>query len=69
MIQKKQIKEVVKKLEKNKKSIIQLSENGEFIKEWESATDVEKAIGICQGNISAVCNGKEENCWWFYMDV
>lgn len=42
---------------KFKKPIIQLSKNGEFVKEWNSATDVEKAIGISQGNISTMCKG------------
>lgn len=43
------------KLHHNSKPIIQLDKNGDFIREWDSQSDVERALGIYQGSISASC--------------
>ena len=44
---------------KNKsKPILQYSKEGEFIREWFGATEVERVLGICQGNITKCCQGK-----------
>lgn len=50
---------------KRMKPIVQLSENGEFIKEWESATLFGESINkdVC-GNINACINGKQKNSLW-----
>ena len=39
-----------------KKAVCQYSMDDVFIKEWPSATEVEKAIGINRGNISTCCH-------------
>ena len=54
-----------------KKTVIQLSLNGEFIKEWESATNVEKVLGIRQSDISATCIGRQKSAGgflWIYKN-
>ena len=43
---------------KNSKPIIQFSKDGEFIRKWNCIMDVERELGIDQGNISKCCNGK-----------
>lgn len=56
---------------KNTKEIIQLSLDGEFIKEWDSATKAGEILGILQGNISAACNGKYKSAGgykWMHKD-
>ena len=40
------------------KPIIQFTKNGEFIRKWDSIRDVERELGINQGNISNCCKGK-----------
>ena len=42
------------------KSVCQYNKNGEFIKEWDSASSVEKEIGIDSSSILYVC--KKDNC-------
>lgn len=39
------------------KSVIQKTLEGDVIKVWESATEVERQLGYSQGNISNCCNG------------
>ena len=44
---------------KNKsKPILQYSKEGEFIREWFGAKEVERVLGIYQGNITKCCQGK-----------
>lgn len=43
---------------KPKRAILQYTLNDEFVKEWESATDVQKSLGIKSTNIVACCKGK-----------
>jgi hypothetical protein len=47
--------------------IVQYSKSGEFIKEWPSAIDAAKSLGIKRGNIPSVCTGKRKSaggfCW------
>ena len=33
-------------------------QNGEFIKEWENASQVKRELGFCAENIRSVCNGR-----------
>lgn len=40
--------------------IIQFSKQGEKIKEWVSATEAARQLGICQSNISACCMWKDK---------
>ena len=46
------------------KSVIQLTLDGEFVREWESAKEAEKN-GFSQGNICKCCNGKLKSAYGF----
>ncbi len=46
------------KSKKNLSKVIQLSLDGEFIKEWETATEASNTLKISIYHISACCNGK-----------
>lgn len=53
----------------NSKPILQHTLNGEFIREWESITQVEKELNIKSSNIVNCCKGKRNKCGgykWFY---
>lgn len=43
------------------KKILQFTKYGEFIKEWQSAREAHRELGISQGNICACCNGKRKS--------
>ena len=62
----------IKKYEKKKKPIIQLSVSEKFIREWDGAIDIEKELRICSKNIGAVCRGKVKTAggykWMFKED-
>lgn len=47
------------------KKIIQLSIDNKFIKEWESAVEVEKCLGISRKNISQCITGKNKTAGGF----
>ena len=38
--------------------ILQLTKSGEFVKEWKSAYEAERQLGISQSNICACCKGR-----------
>ena len=62
-------KEILRK--KRGKKVLQYDLKGNFIKEWISATEVERQTGISRGNIGAVCNGKRKtagNFIWRYKE-
>jgi len=40
------------------KPILQFTKQGEFVKKWDSATQVERELGFYQGNINKCCKGK-----------
>ena len=42
------------------KPVIQLTKEGEFIREYPSQIEVERMLGICRTNVSAVCLGKHK---------
>mgnify|MGYP003679226403 CR=1 FL=1 len=46
-----------KESDKKKVAIIQMTLEGEFIKEWRGAREAGRELGISQANISAVCRG------------
>lgn len=55
-------------LSKNK-CILQVSLDGELIKEWESASEVQRVLGYSQGNICNCCNGIRKTAYkfkWIY---
>lgn len=45
-------------IDKISKPIIQFSKDGELIRKWNSAMDVQRELGIKQNNISNCCKGK-----------
>ena len=46
----------------NATPVIQLTKNGDFIKEWVSATAAAKELNLSQGNIWMVINGDRNTC-------
>ena len=53
------------------KKILQFTKSGELIKEWQSAYEVHRELGISQGNICACCNGKRKSAGgyiWKYAE-
>ena len=42
----------------NAKKVLQFTKSGEFIREWPSAYEAERELGIAQPNICSCCNGK-----------
>lgn len=53
------------------KTVNQYSKNGEFIKQWKSATEVETQCGFHQQNICLCCQGKRKSAYgfkWYYTD-
>ena len=54
------------------KSIIQYDKEGNFIKEWDCANDVERVLGISNKHIGSVCLGKRKSCGgyiWKYKNA
>ena len=54
------------------KPIVQYSKNGDFIKEWPSATAAGRELGINRRNICGVCLGKRKTCngfIWRYKEI
>lgn len=52
-------------------NIVQLSSNGEYIKTWNSATDVKKELNILDSKIGEVCKGQRKSAGgyvWMYKD-
>lgn len=45
--------------------ILQFSKEGNFIRKWESATQVRKESGFLQGNISMCCKGKRKSAYGY----
>ena len=43
--------------EANSKKILQLTKSGEFIREWPSAVEASRQLGIARSNICSCCNG------------
>lgn len=52
--------------------IVQLSLDRKFIKKWDAAMEVQRELGIKQGNISSCCRGRLKQTggfrWMFYSD-
>lgn len=65
---KKKMSEAAKKRARH---ILQFSENGSFIKEWESARQVEETLGIFTTSIGKCCRGKQKTAGgyvWKYKE-
>lgn len=55
----------------NSISILQFSKEGEFIRRWNSAKEVEKELGIKNSSICSCCKGKRKSAYgykWGYAD-
>lgn len=53
------------------KSIVQLSLDGEFIREWDMITEAANEIGTTLSNISCACRGKSQTAGgfrWYYKE-
>lgn len=59
-------KEVAKK---QAKRVMQLSDNGEIVKIWDSMRDVARAFNISVSNISSACNGRYKSSCGYQWKV
>jgi hypothetical protein len=59
------VKYTKERLEKVSKKLVQKSINGEIIKIWDSAKQVQRETPFNQGNISNCCNGKYKQAYGF----
>ena len=53
------------------KPILQFTKSGEFVKEWKSATDVQRNLGYSNQHISSCCKGKLKSAYnfiWKFKD-
>lgn len=55
----------LKAVEMHKKPILQYTLDGEFVKEWDSATTVQNELGIERHSIYRCLNGKSKSCAGF----
>lgn len=64
---KEKIRNAAKNRTDNKKSVVQLDDFGNLIKEWSSITDAWQTLGICRTSIPHCLNGKQKHaggyCW------
>ena len=44
-----------------RKTILQFTLDGEFVKKWQSGTEINKELHILKGDISACCKGKQKS--------
>lgn len=59
------------KLNPNHKPILQFDLNGNFIRRWESAMDIERELNISHSQIAACCRGKIKTSYgykWGYVE-
>ena len=52
-------------LHHNSKPVLQLDLDGNFIREWDCAADVERELGMCQSNIGLCCRGKSKAAYGY----
>lgn len=55
---------------KRKKPVLQSQKNGEHVKRWDSARDVQNELGYHESNINKCCNGKALSAYgykWSYV--
>lgn len=52
------VESIIRSANGHKKAVVQYSKEGVFIKEWDSATDASKELGISKNGISRVCKNK-----------
>lgn len=62
--------QIEKRVKAISKPILQLTKDGDFIRQWESAKQAERELNINQGNIIKCCKGKRKTaygCHWKYV--
>lgn len=47
------------------KKINQYNKNWDFIKTWDSMSDITRELWIATSNLSKACKWKYKYCWWF----
>jgi hypothetical protein len=65
------LKQSKETIEKKSKKIVQSTLNGEFIKIWSSARNVQRELKLSQGNISKCCSGQYGQAYgfkWEYLN-
>lgn len=58
----------------NRREVVQLTLNGQYVKTWDYIHEIEKELGISNSAIVACCKGKHGRCstggfLWIYKDV
>ena len=62
---------VKRQSDKCSKPVIQLTKDGEFVREWKSMNDVQRNLGYSNGNISSCCTGRYKSAYnyiWKFKD-
>ena len=52
-------------VDKRSKKITQKTLSGEFIRIWDSAKQIQRELGLSQGNISRCCNGEYKKAYGY----
>lgn len=55
----------IKNQEKERDPVLQLTKDGQLIKEWNTAAEIERETGMSRSNIKACCNGKLKTAYGF----
>lgn len=59
-------------IKKTNKAVCQYDLDGNFIKKWDSLSQINKELGFLQGNISSCCHGRYKTMYnyiWKYVDT
>ena len=51
--------------EKHSKPVLQYEKDGKFVKEWKSASDVQRNLGYFHNSISSCCTGRYKSAYGF----
>jgi len=60
------------RMDHNKKRVIQLTRDGDFVKEWESASAAARGVGAPRPAIIMACSGSKKSCRgyiWIYKEA
>ena len=56
---------IQRRVEKQSKAVYQYTLNGQLVKKWSSANEIERQTRYSQGHICNCCNGKRKNVYGF----
>lgn len=56
---------IQRRTEKNAKTVYQYTLDGEFVKEWQSANEIERELGFFSSYIRACCRGKHPTAYGY----